>query len=1214
LQIYLRNLSTTSVAEIKKLFLRAIKKEIMRLTSLEIKGFKSFGEKTVVHFDKGVTAIVGPNGSGKSNVVDAMRWVLGEQKTRMLRSEKMENIIFNGTKTRKQASAAEVSISFENTKNILPTEYSTVTITRRLYRTGESEYLLNNVTCRLKDITDLFMDTGIGPDSYAIIELKMVDEILNDKNNSIKLLFEEAAGISKYKVRKKQTLNKLEETDADLNRVNDLLFEIEKNLKTLESQARKTERYYKLKEQYKELSTELALFTIASNKTTYEDLQLQESTQIEERIALEAKIAETEAKLQQDKLLNLDLEKELSEAQKQLNEKVAHIRQQENDKKISNEKLKYLQDKETQLTQQLTNDKSNLVQTQDQISLLDEEKFAEENLLVQLQEQLQELRTVLDAVKLNHDSLKSEVNLVSHEVKAIQISMHETEKSFAVAQARKDSLHKEIERLKTDTELKNIEHEPLASKTNESKADKELKEMELQGLVESEEQMAESIIYMDDELKRLSDEMMAQGRKLDSKENEYKLTKSLVDNLEGYPESLRYIKKSSSRASQAPLFSDVLSAANEYKSALEIYLEPYMNYFVIDDIEEASKAVNLLSEASKGRANFFILKNFGEENIPAAETIEGCVPAMEILDVEEKYRPLCSYLLRNVYIVTDNQDNTPNLRNDHRQAVFISQNGKYCRTKHALSGGSVGLFDGKRIGRAKHLETLTKEIEELSISLGKVKTLRDAMQRDLSETRLRKEKMVSGKNKLQQELNKATHEFSSLSSKAEHLYAAIANNQKILVDLESQLEALEGSFTQSSLSHQEHLDQMKSEFNALNDRLVNLQTQFNEAAVELEKQSHDYNQHNIKCIQQQNKLGTTVRDLTYRQSLLQSLEKNILSNTTEYENVQVQIAELISTSEEFDTHLISLYADKESFEQTVSLLEANYFKARGAIDELENSIRQIRYRKEQSDQLGQAVKDKTMELKMQLTSLKERLSVEFGIDINDLFEKESSPDWTEETLKEKVAKQKLQLENYGPINPMAVEAFNEIKDRHTFIIEQKDDLARAKESLLQTISEIEMTAKENFMKAFTEIRTNFIKVFRSLFTEDDDCDLILLDPSNPTESDVQIIAKPKGKRPLSISQLSGGEKTLTAIALLFGIYLIKPAPFCIFDEVDAPLDDTNIDKFNNIIKKFSAESQFIIITHNKRTMTSTDIIYGITMAEPGVTQVVPVDLTEVVEN
>ena len=1186
----------------------------MRLTSLEIKGFKSFGEKTVIHFDKGVTAIVGPNGSGKSNVVDAMRWVLGEQKTRMLRSEKMENIIFNGTKTRKQASAAEVSISFENTKNILPTEYSNVTITRRLYRTGESEYLLNNVTCRLKDITDLFMDTGIGPDSYAIIELKMVDEILNDKNNSIKLLFEEAAGISKYKVRKKQTLNKLEETDADLNRVNDLLFEIEKNLKTLESQARKTERYYKLKEQYKELSTELALFTIASNKVTYDELQAQETQQLEERIALETQVAETEAKLQQDKLVNLDLEKQLGEAQRLLNDKIAFIRQQENDKKISNEKLKYLQDKESQIAQQLTADKGNLVQTQDQIKILEEEKFTEENLLAQLQQQLNDLRTILDTARLNHDSLKSEVSLVSHEVKAIQLSMHESEKTFAVAQARKDSLHKEIERLKNDTELKVSEHEPLASRTAEARAEKELKETELQGLVESEEQMAESIIYMDDELKRLTDELMGEGRKLDAKENEYKLTKSLVDNLEGYPESLRYIKKSASKAAQAPLFSDILSAGNEYKSALEIFLEPYMNYFVIDDIDEASKAVNLLSEASKGRANFFILKNFEGESIQPASAIPGCVHAMDILDVEAKYRPLCSYLLRNVYIVTENQDQTPGLQNENKSSVFISQNGKYCRTKHTLSGGSVGLFDGKRIGRAKHLEQLSREIEELTGSLAKVKVLRDNMQRDLSETRLRKEKMVSGKNKLHQELSKAAHEYSSVSSKAEHLSLAIANNRSVLADLESQLTALEGTLTLNSVSHQEHLEQMKSEYHSLNERLSLIQGQYNDAAAELEKQSHEYNQHNIRCIQQQNKLATTVRDLNYKITYLETLEKNITTNSSEYESVQVQIAELISTSEEFDTQLISLYADKESFELTVSALEANYFKSRGAIDEIENSIRQLRYRKEQSEQLAQAVKDKTMELKMQLTGLKERLSVEFGLDISELFEKEPSPDWTEEALREKVNKQKSQLDNYGPINPMAVEAFNEIKERHTFIIEQKDDLARAKESLLQTISEIEMTAKDNFMKAFTEIRTNFIRVFRSLFTEDDDCDLILLDPSNPTESDVQIVAKPKGKRPLSISQLSGGEKTLTAIALLFGIYLIKPAPFCIFDEVDAPLDDTNIDKFNNIIKKFSTDSQFIIITHNKRTMTATDIIYGITMAEPGVTQVVPVDLTEMVEN
>jgi chromosome segregation protein len=406
----------------------------MRLTTLEIKGFKSFGDKITIHFHKGVTSIVGPNGSGKSNVVDAMRWVLGEQKTRMLRSEKMENIIFNGTKTRKPSNMAEVSITFENTKNILPIEYSTVTITRRLYRNGDSEYLLNNVPCRLKDITDIFLDTGIGPDSYAIIELKMVDEILNDKNNAIKLLFEEAAGISKYKIRKKQTFARIEETEADLNRVNDLLFEIERNMKTLESQAKKTERYYKLKEQYKELSTELALFTIASSRKTFNELQQQEEKQIEERIAIEARVDASEAELQKTKLHSLDKEKELSQAQKDLNEKFNFIHQQENEKKISNEKLKYLQDKEQQLTGQLSSDKVSLQQAQEQLKQLEEERLIEENLAEQLQNQLKELRLTLEQIRLHHDSLKSEVNLVNAEVQTIQFSIHDSEKTFAVTE------------------------------------------------------------------------------------------------------------------------------------------------------------------------------------------------------------------------------------------------------------------------------------------------------------------------------------------------------------------------------------------------------------------------------------------------------------------------------------------------------------------------------------------------------------------------------------------------------------------------------------------------------------------------------------------------------------------------------------------------------------------------------------------------------------
>src|ERR1700761_9530933 len=325
----------------------------MQLSNLEIKGFKSFGDKVTINFNEGVTAIVGPNGCGKSNVVDAIRWVLGEQSTRTLRSEKMENIIFNGSKSRKAANLAEVSLTFDNTKNILPTEYSQVTITRKLYRTGESEYRLNDVQCRLKDITDLFLDTGIGADSYSIIELKMIDEIITNKEGSRRNLFEEASGISKYKLRKKQTFNKLKETEADLERVEDLLFEIEKNLKTLENQARKTERYYRLKEQYKTLSITLASFRIVSFSESLKQIEDLEQKQHIEKSAIVTHIDKLEAGLQQQKLDSLTKEKNLSVQQKATNEYVAKIKAYESEKKIKNEQLKFQRDKEARLTEEL---------------------------------------------------------------------------------------------------------------------------------------------------------------------------------------------------------------------------------------------------------------------------------------------------------------------------------------------------------------------------------------------------------------------------------------------------------------------------------------------------------------------------------------------------------------------------------------------------------------------------------------------------------------------------------------------------------------------------------------------------------------------------------------------------------------------------------------------------------------------------------------------
>ncbi|MEJ7780469.1 MAG: hypothetical protein WKF68_12865 [Daejeonella sp.] len=398
------------------------------------------------------------------------------------------------------------------------------------------------------------------------------------------------------------------------------------------------------------------------------------------------------------------------------------------------------------------------------------------------------------------------------------------------------------------------------------------------------------------------------------------------------------------------------------------------------------------------------------------------------------------------------------------------------------------------------------------------------------------------------------------------------------------------------------------------EQLFTEQKRYNELSEIINSGSAAYNQENIRFHQQQNKVSGIEKDLEYRESQQHGLETRISTNEADMATTQVSIRETLDHSDHSDADLIAMYAQKEEFESAVDEAEQTYYASRGAITEFENNITVLRRNKEQSYLISNEIKDQKTAIKLELNALKERLSVEFSIDISSLLDEEipeGQQEESEDGLRAKTERIKHQMDEFGAINPMAMEAYQEMNGRYTFIQEQKKDLSEARSSLLQTIKEIDDTAKGKFIEAFVKVREHFIGVFRSLFNEEDSCDLVLVDPTNPLESDIDILARPKGKRPLSINQLSGGEKTLTATALLFSLYLLKPAPFCIFDEVDAPLDDTNIDKFNNIIREFSGQSQFIIVSHNKRTIASTDIIYGVTMAEQGVSRVVAVDIREV---
>ncbi|MDH5827242.1 chromosome segregation protein SMC [Sphingobacterium faecium] len=1179
----------------------------MQLTKLEIKGFKSFGDKITINFNEGVTAIVGPNGCGKSNVVDAIRWVLGEQSTRMLRSEKMENIIFNGTKNRKAANLAEVSLTFDNNKNVLPTAFTTVTVTRKLFRNGDSEYRLNDVKCRLKDITDLFLDTGVGADSYSIIELRMIDEIINNKENSRRNLFEEASGISKYKVRKKQSLNKLRDTELDLSRVDDLLFEINKNLRSLESQAKKAEKYILLKDEYRQSSVNLAYYRIGDFSTELERLQHQESKLSKQSTDAQVHIEKAENELKQIREDNLEQEKNVSFQQKTAQEFINKIRNYESEKKVKNEQLKNLQDKENRLSFEVNNDKQQLNHVLYTIKRLNEELYHEQQQLDSFQNNLEKNKFEVEELRGQQQTAKGKLDAFNKSSGSLQDRIYSIEKDIAVLNIQREALQQESIRTVTDTESKEIE----LNQFNIAVA-------ELEGRVETQQQQYETGLQMEEELQlqiqnhtmninTLKEELSKESRLVDAKQNEYNLTKSLIDNLEGFPDSIRFLKKNAGWKKQPPLFSDVLFCEEDYRVAIENYLEPIMNHYVVDTQQDAVQAINLLSDAARGRANFFILDAIQAVPKPTAQTNDLLIPAMDVITVDDKFKSLCQLLLQNVYILQQEREHELNLELPQGDDIILQKNGKFSKSKLGLSGGSVGLFEGKRIGRAKNIEILAKEIKRITENITQ---LQDKISDETG--RLNALKSNSQKemiDELRFQLNRLNNELISVKTKQEQYQTFIKNALTRKQDIQDKIMTIENDL----LVLEPQIQDLKHEREQHIGDLQDFQDRFNEISDILTEKSANYNQGNIGYHQQQNKVSNINKDLEFRETQQDDFEARIERNAKDLEEVQLALKNTAQFVDEEDEDLVEMYTQKDALEKGLEDLEKSYYGVRKQMNELEQQIIQYRRTKEQDDILISEIKDKKTALQIDLNTLKERLSVEFNIELKDLLEQEEPPTIVEdqEVLAAKCTKLKKQLNEYGSINLMAKEAFDEMNERYNFINKEKADLLEAKGSLLATIKEIDDTAEVQFMFTFNSVRENFIKVFRSLFNEEDSCDLILTDPSKPLDSDIDIVARPKGKKPLSINQLSGGEKTLTSTALLFSLYLSKPAPFCIFDEVDAPLDDTNIDKFNNIIRDFSKNSQFIVVSHNKKTIASTDIIYGVTMVEQGVSRVVAVDLRDV---
>jgi chromosome segregation protein len=810
----------------------------------------------------------------------------------------------------------------------------------------------------------------------------------------------------------------------------------------------------------------------------------------------------------------------------------------------------------------------------------------------------------MEQTRLQMEQKRAALDTLRQQYQQTQRQQFDAEKRVAVADTSVQNLQRTLQQLETERTQRAASLEQLATERSQKESTLAERKVDLEQLQQHQDQTKEQILQTQAILDELRNELAEESRKLDAKKNEFALLKSMIDSMEGYPDSVKFLHNNKEWRTQVPILSDVLYVKEEYRKALENVLEPYLSYYVVADLQEGLDAVHLLDKHQKGKANFFLLDQVNAHGQGASShQLTGAISALSVVEVEEPYRKLAEQLLGNVFIA----DSEEALSNSNG-FVVIEKQGRYVKGKFSLTGGSVGLFEGNKIGRAKNLEKLQLAIDQQQAIVDALRSTIQtrhneviAFNEDLREVALRQ---------AEKEIQQLSNELFAIQNKVENLTNTQQSSGAKVTELQGQVEQI----TASVADVRSEFEQLNAAFSGLQISLQGAENEFRSSELSYNEATRQFNEFNLSITRQQSKISGLVQESSFKNNQLIDLQSQIEQSKlqqTETTDSSTQSREQLTSIEQ---QLLELLRKKQEDEALLNTADQAYYVLRNELSEKESAIRHQSKEKEQVEFLLAAIKDKLNDLKLQLAGMKERLSVEFRVDLEQILGEARLSETALEELQATAERMKKRLENLGEVNPTAIEAFTEMKKRYDFIVEQKTDLVTAKDSLLKTIEEVEATANQKFLDTFEQVRMHFQKVFKTLFTEDDQCDLVLEDPNNVAESGIDVVAKPKGKRPSSLTQLSGGERTLTATALLFAIYLIKPAPFCILDEVDAPLDDANVGKFTNMIRQFSENSQFIIVTHNKMTMSTVDVIYGVTMQEPGVSKLVTVDFRSLQQN
>ncbi len=1181
----------------------------MYLKSIEVQGFKSFANKITFKFHNGITGIVGPNGSGKSNVADAVRWVLGEQRIKQLRGASMQDVIFSGTEMRKALGSAYVAITLDNADHQLSIDYDEVTVSRRLYRSGESEYMINGTICRLKDVNELFYDTGIGKEGYSIIGQGQIDKILSGKPEERRELFDEAAGIVKFKRRKYAAQKKLEDEKQNLVRVNDILSELEKQTGPLEKQSEKARIYLRKKEELKTLDVNVFLVENVSIKEQLDEVDeklqiagddLEDTTQKYEHIKEEYE--QIESRIEQ-------LDQAIERARATLTDTGVMRSKLEGEMNVLKERIHSVQGNEEHLLTRINTIETSIQEkTQEKEGISAQKAQIDEKLKV-LQQAREEAGKLLEEVQGRIEALNNQIESGKNTIiealnnrATIKSKMGSFDTMLEQIQIRKAELNSRLLRAKSDeaahTEtIKNLEEEfeKINAAIQELRDKQEVSEEKLAG-------MREELAGKDQKLRDTQVLYHQEKSKLDALSN-------LTERYEGYGGAVKAVmEQKAKKKGIIGVVADIIQAEAKYETAIETALGGNIQNIVTEDEETAKSMIAFLKSSRAGRATFLPLtsiKNPQEFKNKDALKEKGVIGmADELVKVDQKYRDVAKSLLGRI-IVVDNIDNAVKIAGKFRHSLrMVTIEGELLVPGGAISGGAFK-NNSNLLGRRREMEELEKKIKQYVMEIDRlledieatkaarnklrleIEDIKGQLQRkfieqntarlNVSQARERKNEAAEGSEELQTEETELEIQIREIQENKKAILKELENSETLEKDTETQIEGFQRQL-ETERAEESVQSAKVSEWDVEVEKILQ-QAEFHRQNIE--RIAGEIERHEAELKEVQESLQAGREDVEQKQESILEIEKTILASHTTQTDTELQLKEDVASKEALSAKQKNFFNEREELSKQMNSLDKEVYRLNSQKEKLENSIEsQINY-----------------------------MWDEYEITLSDAASMRNEEMDDLPAMKKDISRLKDEIRKLGDVNVNAIEDYKNLMERYTFLKTQHDDLVEAEQTLLGIIEELDTSMRKQFNEKFAEINRDFDKVFKELFGGGKGT-LELIEDEDVLEAGIRIIAQPPGKKLVNMMQMSGGEKSLTAICLLFAIQNLKPSPFCLLDEIEAALDENNVGRFAKYLHKLTRNTQFIVITHRRGTMEKADRLYGITMEEKGISTLVSVNLID----